>query len=965
MLPAVLKSYFGASQPIEDDIWLNQIRRVMATRNLLLCAVAMEWPWESSLELENLVSTPIDAGLPFHCPSPDLPPFQPSHMNIDQLQSQHGDLLFSAVAMESESSFELDNLVSTPIDAGFPFHSPSPDLPPVQPSHMNIDQLQSQQGDLRPSIAAMELEVEPSLDVDAEFPLPSLSEPPPVQPSHRNIGDQLKSAAAQSREPLEPSSNPTDLELVENLRPVLRAAWQSLGESLSVCRLGLRNVVVNAGLPLLNPSELPGIKAGEKYFYLTDNHQVSRHFVGDLQIPNGFWRQNSLGSPVIDNSFRDLRIVGFKKTYKFFIWKDPLQCTKGVETNWTMDVYSVMTKAYREIHPILAIPHHRFHTRFKLSRREAAMADLSPDARSIYDLLHGEIEGLLEQKLSGFAESIVKSVNTKFEAATANLDTRLDARLDDLRDELSFSNVGGLHSGAARADPPPPPTLPAAAPSSSAAAASSSTQGARAGMNSGPDGLGVDTSSRGKGYDLYVPPPARGMRPDPAATTVARTIVPPSSFDTADVFGSGPRVEFPSTLLLNSRGLLLVGLKLPVVISLVLPGRNSVSMLCRAILSEEPMPIPAQSAMNETLAPVLRKCAIVFFDDILIYSRTLDDHVQHLRLVLQILQNDQWQVKLSKCAFAQERIAYLGHIISAEGVATDDTKIAAISKWSVPTTAKEIRSFLGITGYYRKFIRHYGVISKPLTNLLRKGTLFVWTAIEEEAFQTLKQALISAPVLALPDFNKEFVIETDASDKGLGAVLMQAGHPLAYPVWLRDIADSYKHDDKAQEILQKLAVAPKGELGSYTLFQGLIKAKAERVPYPGLLQPLKVPQGVWQTVTMDFIEGLPQSGSHNSILVFVDAFTKFLSKFCRSGWFRVDMTLSLKSRVTRTPPSLALLQMRRLGGTLVCRRGLPTANPSAAAARLLRGSGGRPHLRRGWGKLAVDMPQRRGTLFQL
>jgi hypothetical protein len=187
-----------------------------------------------------------------------------------------------------------------------------------------------------------------------------------------------------------------------------------------------------------------------------------------------------------------------------------------------------------------------------------------------------------------------------------------------------------------------------------------------------------------------------------------------------------------------------------------------------------------QSAMNETLAPVLRKCAIVFFDDILIYSRTLDDHVQHLRLVLQILQNDQWQVKLSKCAFAQERIAYLGHIISAEGVATDYSKIAAISKWSVPTTAKEIRSFLGITGYYQKFIRHYGVISRPLTNLLRKGTLFVWTTIEEEAFQTLKQALISAPVLALPDFSKEFVIETDASDKGLGAVLMQAGHPLAY-----------------------------------------------------------------------------------------------------------------------------------------------------------------------------------------
>jgi hypothetical protein len=182
-------------------------------------------------------------------------------------------------------------------------------------------------------------------------------------------------------------------------------------------------------------------------------------------------------------------------------------------------------------------------------------------------------------------------------------------------------------------------------------------------------------------------------------------------------------------------------------------------------------PATFQFSMNASLAPVLRKFALVFFDDILVYIKTYEDHLQHLRAILSILRRDQWKAKLTKCAFAQQRIAYLGHVISPAGVATDDSKIATIRDWPVPATTKELRGFLGLSGYYRKFIKHYAIISQPLTALLKKGALFVWTPATGEAFCTLKTALITTHVLALPDFAAQFVIDTDACDVGIGAVL--------------------------------------------------------------------------------------------------------------------------------------------------------------------------------------------------
>ena len=190
-------------------------------------------------------------------------------------------------------------------------------------------------------------------------------------------------------------------------------------------------------------------------------------------------------------------------------------------------------------------------------------------------------------------------------------------------------------------------------------------------------------------------------------------------------------------------------------------------------------PATFQSLMNEVFQCYLRKFVLVFFDDILIYSPNWSAHLQHLETELKVLQQHNLYAKLSKCSFGLQEINYLGHTVSGKGVTMDQEKVQAVLNWPYPINLKQLRGFLGLTGYYRKFIKGYVSIATPLSNLLKKEN-FHWNDHTSMAFDNLKAAITKAPVLALPDFSKAFTLETDASGIGIRAVLSQEQHPIAF-----------------------------------------------------------------------------------------------------------------------------------------------------------------------------------------
>jgi hypothetical protein len=184
--------------------------------------------------------------------------------------------------------------------------------------------------------------------------------------------------------------------------------------------------------------------------------------------------------------------------------------------------------------------------------------------------------------------------------------------------------------------------------------------------------------------------------------------------------------------------------------------------------------------MNHVLRTFIGKFVVVYFDDILIYSKNLNEHLDHLRNVLSVLRSEQLYANLKKCTFCMEKIVFLGNAVTAQGIEMDKEKVKAIRDWPTPKSVSEVRIFHGLASFYRRFVKDFSTIAAPLTEIVKKYVGFKWNDEQDEAFNLLKDKLFSAPVLALPDFTRAFEVECDASGIGIRAVLMQDRRPIAY-----------------------------------------------------------------------------------------------------------------------------------------------------------------------------------------
>ena len=184
-------------------------------------------------------------------------------------------------------------------------------------------------------------------------------------------------------------------------------------------------------------------------------------------------------------------------------------------------------------------------------------------------------------------------------------------------------------------------------------------------------------------------------------------------------------------------------------------------------------PASFQRLMNKVFKDELNSFILVYLDDILIFSRSIEEHWGHLRRALQRLREAKLYGRLHKCDFLKDKVDYLGFEVSSEGVHASPDKVKAVVEWPRPQTVHDVRSFLGLASYYRKFIRGFSQIARPLTDLTRAGITWDWNDREEQSFLQLKVALATAPVLCLPNFDRQFVVTTDASDVSVGAILEQ------------------------------------------------------------------------------------------------------------------------------------------------------------------------------------------------
>ncbi|WMV46412.1 hypothetical protein MTR67_039797 [Solanum verrucosum] len=191
-------------------------------------------------------------------------------------------------------------------------------------------------------------------------------------------------------------------------------------------------------------------------------------------------------------------------------------------------------------------------------------------------------------------------------------------------------------------------------------------------------------------------------------------------------------------------------------------------------------PAASMDLTNRVFRNYLDLFVIVFIDDILIFSKSEDDHMNHLRIVLQVLKDHQLYAKFSKCEFWLRSVSFLCHIVSSEGIEVDPKKTDAVKSWPRPLSPSDIQSFLGLAGYYWRFVEGFSSIASPLTALTQKKSKLEWSESCERSFQLLKDKLTSALVLTLPEGTEGFVVYCDASRVGLGCVFMQHGKVIAY-----------------------------------------------------------------------------------------------------------------------------------------------------------------------------------------
>ncbi|GKC13176.1 putative reverse transcriptase domain-containing protein [Tanacetum coccineum] len=301
--------------------------------------------------------------------------------------------------------------------------------------------------------------------------------------------------------------------------------------------------------------------------------------------------------------------------------------------------------------------------------------------------------------------------------------------------------------------------------------------------------------------------------------------------------------------------------------------------------------------MNRVCKPYLDKFVIVFIDDILIYLTTKEDHEVHLKLVLQLLKKERLYAKFSKCEFWLQEMHFLGHMVNHNGIYVDPSNIEAVKNWKDPTTPSEIRLFLGLAAYYRRFIANFSKIAKPLTSLTQKNKKYEWGAEQEEDFQTLKDKLCNALILLLPDIIEDFAVYCDASNQGLGYVLMQRGKSKAFkeenaPAERLHGLDQQmeRKEDESLYFMDHIWVLLVGGVKTIIIDEAYktrdiatnvskcltcSKVKAEHQRPSGLLQQPEIPEWKCDNITMDFIMKLPRSKSgHDTTWVVVNRLTK-------------------------------------------------------------------------------------------